>query len=172
MALITCKDCKKEYSNNTWRCIHCGAHKPVSKRMKDAIFIAWGIAFILIFLAAVKNPSTKPAIAYKPPNPDPLAYAKCLQRELQAFEANLLKKERAGMTPEQLRGYQPEGFDVISAFADNADFVTYFNSRCKDEANDYIFNHCVPSGQYLAHCLMDTNAAPNIVWTNKKWKVR
>jgi hypothetical protein len=28
MALITCKDCKKEFSTDALRCPHCGAKKP------------------------------------------------------------------------------------------------------------------------------------------------
>lgn len=31
MALITCKDCKKEFSTDAKRCPHCGANKPAGK---------------------------------------------------------------------------------------------------------------------------------------------
>lgn len=31
MALITCKDCKKKFSNDAKRCPHCGANKPAVK---------------------------------------------------------------------------------------------------------------------------------------------
>lgn len=31
MALIICKDCKKEFSSDAKRCPHCGAKKPATK---------------------------------------------------------------------------------------------------------------------------------------------
>jgi hypothetical protein len=47
MALITCKDCKKEFSTDVRRCPHCGAKKPASKIVK------YGLTFIvLIFVIA------------------------------------------------------------------------------------------------------------------------
>jgi hypothetical protein len=55
MALIICKDCKKEYSSDAPKCIHCGAKKPLTK----IEFYGGGfctIVFLLIFMAYIFSP--------------------------------------------------------------------------------------------------------------------
>ncbi len=47
MALIICKDCKKEFSTDAKRCPHCGAKKP-SKFLKNFFII-----FIIISILSV-----------------------------------------------------------------------------------------------------------------------
>lgn len=39
MALITCKDCKKDFSTDAKRCPHCGAKKPASKILKYSLSV-------------------------------------------------------------------------------------------------------------------------------------
>jgi hypothetical protein len=45
MALITCKDCKKEFSTDAKRCPHCGAKKPGSK------IVTYGLGILVLLLA-------------------------------------------------------------------------------------------------------------------------
>jgi len=45
MALIKCKDCKKEFSTDARRCPNCGAYKPTSKVVK-IFWYFWLISFI------------------------------------------------------------------------------------------------------------------------------
>lgn len=54
MALITCKDCKKEFSTDAKRCPHCGAKKPNRHLFLKTIII---LGFIVWMSSLIKNPS-------------------------------------------------------------------------------------------------------------------
>jgi hypothetical protein len=58
MALITCKDCKKEYSSDSNRCVHCGAKKP-SKIVKYGGRFLVGI-FALSFFSTLTHSNSAP----------------------------------------------------------------------------------------------------------------
>ena len=56
MALIKCKDCKKEFSTDAKRCPHCGATKLKRFRFRKFLFSGAGIFFLLVFIAVLTMP--------------------------------------------------------------------------------------------------------------------
>ncbi len=51
MALITCKDCKKEFSTDAKRCPNCGAQKP--KAGGCAIAALWLVAVLIVIVLMI-----------------------------------------------------------------------------------------------------------------------
>ena len=47
MALVTCKDCNKEFSNDAKRCPNCGAKKLKLKNPKKKKWFIWIGAFVM-----------------------------------------------------------------------------------------------------------------------------
>ena len=79
MALITCKDCKKEFSTDAKRCPHCGAKKPPKDRSRLYYLIL--ILFLMLQVPRLFNsqdtsnftapPSKQNMVENKSPQPSP-----------------------------------------------------------------------------------------------------
>lgn len=52
MALITCKDCKKEFSTDAKRCLHCGAKKPGSQIVRYGLWAIVAVGLIIPFVGS------------------------------------------------------------------------------------------------------------------------
>jgi len=50
MALITCKECKKEISSNASTCPHCGCNRTTASRFWLFFFVVLAVIFILWML--------------------------------------------------------------------------------------------------------------------------
>lgn len=50
MALVQCKDCKKEFSTDAKTCPHCGANPPLTKVQEKAQEIAKGVMALVMVL--------------------------------------------------------------------------------------------------------------------------
>lgn len=69
MALITCKDCKKEFSTDAKRCPHCGAYKPKSYSITKAFLILLFIGWLVSLGDKPRSYETKSVIANATNNP-------------------------------------------------------------------------------------------------------
>ncbi|WP_425399900.1 hypothetical protein [Aeoliella sp.] len=68
MALITCKDCKKEFSTDAKRCPQCGAKKPGSRIVKYGLYLIIFVFVIVPWIGSMaakkpKQPATSANVA-------------------------------------------------------------------------------------------------------------
>lgn len=70
MALIKCKDCKKEFSTDAKRCPHCGANKPIKRWSgKTLLIILVGIPLLGILTSPSQKHAPSPGAS---PSPTPV----------------------------------------------------------------------------------------------------
>lgn len=167
MALIICKDCKKEFSSDSKTCVHCGAKKPLNKSEKRGwLFIGILCLFSLVIRVAasesnnldkdhLQDTSSASQTQQKPlPNLDKPTNVKTQK----PYQIRLLSKITEGRTDKN-----PWAIFLLECYYNNAwkvgnqvggDYMLANSGVCREDAVAYS-NWCVNNIPNTDRCSMD-----------------